>query len=124
MKQWIDLKLVMKNGKLVPINKKENRKFEIFKESLKEGEIIDLFIARHGKEKSLAQLAKAHACIREIALESGQSFDEIKNYIKAKVGLELDNDTYMSFADCTSDQMTLVIQECIDLGKDLNLNLY
>ena len=123
MTYWVDVKLVMKNGKLVPLNKKENKKYQLFQEGLKEGDKVEAFITTSGKEKSLAQLAKAHACIREIALESGQSFDEIKNYIKARAGLDIRKGEFISFADCTIDQMTLVIQECIDLGKDLNLNL-
>lgn len=123
MTYWTDVKLVMKNGKLVPLNKKENKKYQLFQEGLKEGELVEAFITTSGKEKSLAQLAKAHACIREIALESGQSFNEIKTYIKLKAGLDIAEGEFISFADCTKDQMALVIQECIELGKDLNLNL-
>lgn len=122
MSYWSDIKFKVVNGKLKPVNKKEELKYKHFLENLKEGQQVEIFISTVEKEKSLAQLAKVHACIREIALESGYTFDEVKNYVKEKTGL-YNPDGYKSFGDCSVQELTLAIQQCIEMGYEYNLTL-
>jgi hypothetical protein len=76
---------------------------------------LDLASADH----SALQLAKVHACIRELAKESGYTFDEMKLLIKHNSGLE-----GKSFKDCSKDQLMLAIESCIQIGKEnYNINL-
>lgn len=122
MSFWKDIKFVVKDGALVPKNKQEELKQKHFLENLKEGQEVDMFLSIPQKEKSLAQLAKVHACIREVALESGYTFDEVKNYVKKKSGL-VTPEGFKSFSDCDVQELTLAIQQCMVMGYEYNLNL-
>jgi hypothetical protein len=93
--------------------------FEIFVSKLSEGQTVEMFLDYVGKDHSKAQLAKVHACIRELSKESGYNFDDMKQLIKEKSGLQ-----DKSFANCTKDELMLAIQSCIDIGREnFNLNL-
>ena len=112
-------KFVKKNGKLVFNSLQNKLLYEIFVDKIKEGQIVEMYVDIVGQDHSKLQLAKVHACIREIAKESGYTFDDVKKLGKGMSGL--DN---KSFADCTRDELTLAIQSCIDIGRDnFNLNL-
>ena len=80
-----------------------------------------MYIDLASKDHSKAQLAKVHACIRELAKETGYSFNEMKDVVKKHAGLCEDKDCYKSFADCSKDEITLAIQSCIEIGEDLNI---
>ena len=120
---WEDVKFVMKGGVLIPKNEKERIKYDNFLKNIKEDEEIEIFLNVKQKEKSLAQLAKIHACIREISLESGYTFGEIKNLVKINSGFVNPNGETKSFKDCGLEEGILIIQECIEIGKYFNLNL-
>ena len=112
-------KFIKKNGKLVFDSLKDKLSYDIFLEKIKEGERIEMYIDLVGQDHSKAQLAKVHACIRELAKESGYTFDDMKKLIKEKSGLQ-----DKSFANCTKDEIMLAIQSCIEIGKEnFNLNL-
>lgn len=112
-------RFVKKDGKLVFNSLQDKLSYEIFVDKIKEGQVIEMYIDIVGQDHSKSQLAKVHACIREIAKESGYNFDDVKKLVKEMSGL--DN---KSFADCTRDELTLAIQSCIDIGRDnFNLNL-
>jgi hypothetical protein len=67
-----------------------------------------------------------HACIRELASESGYTFDEMKTLVKQQSGLCYDGgDVIMckSFAECSKDELALAIEACIEIGKMYNMNL-
>jgi hypothetical protein len=88
-------------------------------DKIKEGQVVEMYIDIVGQDHSKLQLAKVHACIRELSKESGYNFDDMKQLIKEKSGLQ-----DKSFANCTKDELMLAIQSCIDIGKDnFNLNL-
>ena len=86
-----------------------------------------MFLGLADTDHSVAQLAKVHACIRELAKESGYTFDEMKMIIKRQSGLCYDGgdaEYCKSFADCSKDELALAIEACIQLGRDnWNLNL-
>jgi hypothetical protein len=78
-----------------------------------------MYVDLIGVDHSKAQLAKVHACIREIAKESGYTFDEMKLIIKDASGI-----ADKSFADCSKDELMLAIEACIQIGREqFNINL-
>jgi len=112
-------KFIKKNGKLIFNSLQDKLSYEIFVDKIKEGQVVEMYIDIVGQDHSKLQLAKVHACIRELSKESGYNFDDMKQLIKEKSGLQ-----DKSFANCTKDELMLAIQSCIDIGKDnFNLNL-
>jgi hypothetical protein len=112
-------KFVKKNGKLVFDNPQDKLAYEIFLDKIPEGQKVEMYLDLASGDKSTAQLAKVHACIRELAKEAGNTFEEMKNIIKEEAGLK-----DKSFADCSKHELMLAIEACIDLGKTyFNLNL-
>ena len=113
-------KFIKKNGKLIYDSPKDKTSYDIFINKIPEGQKVEMYIDLTDIDKSKAQLAKVHACIRELAKESGNTFDDMKNIIKKEAGFE-----DKSFADCSKDELMFAIEACIDLGKNyFNLNLH
>lgn len=112
-------KFIKKNGKLVYGTFKDKTAFDIFIKKIPEGQKVELYIDLADADHSKAQLAKVHACIREMAKESGYTFDEMKCVIKDATGL-----SNKSFADCSKDELMLAIESCIQIGREqFNINL-
>jgi hypothetical protein len=112
---------------LNPINSK---KLNEFKEKLTPGQVVDVFYDANKDDGTLAQLAKIHACIKQIASDSGNNFEDLKLEIKKKAGLcikkELDGDLYMickSFSKCSKEELALAINATIELGDFLGSNV-
>jgi hypothetical protein len=120
-------KLVKKDGKLVFSDEKTKLAYQIFMDKLSEGQKVEMYIGLADADHSIAQLAKVHACIRELAKESGYSFDEMKKLIKEKSGLCYDGGDAIfckSFSDCSKDEIALAIEACIEIGREnYNINL-
>lgn len=119
-------KLIKESGKLVYLDDKSKLNYKLFLEKLPEGQEIEIFIGLTTSNKSIAQLAKIHACIRELAKESGYTFEEMKILIKEKSGLcySTGQETICkSFGNCSKDELMLAIQACIEIGKIYNINL-
>lgn len=110
-------KFIKKNGKLIFNTPQDKLAYEIFVDKIQEGQVIDMYLDLANADHSKAQLAKVHACIRELAKESGYAFEEMKDIIKENSGL-----AGKSFADCSKDELMLAIEACIKLGKD-NFNI-
>lgn len=112
-------KFIKKNGKLVYNGPQDKLGYEIFISKIPEGQLVEMYIDLADTNHSKAQLAKVHACIRELAKESGYTFDDMKVIIKETSGLK-----DKSFADCSKDELMLAIETCIQIGKEqFNLNL-
>jgi hypothetical protein len=112
-------KFIKKDGKLVYDSPKDKLSYELFIDKIPEGQKVEMYIDLANADKSTAQLAKVHACIRELAEESGNTFGDMKNIIKEESGLK-----DKSFADCSKTELILAIQACIDIGKThFNMNL-
>ena len=75
-------KFVKKEGKLTYKSEKDGVAYKNFVESIKEGEELEMFISIKGAAGSYAQISKIHVCIREMAKESGYTFDEMKKLVK------------------------------------------
>ena len=119
-------KLTKKNGNLVHINESTKISYKLFLDKLQEGQEVEVFMGLTSDNGSLAQLAKVHACIRELAKESGYTFDEMKFIIKQHSGLCYDGggaEYCKSFKDCSKEELAMAIESAIELGRDLNINL-
>jgi hypothetical protein len=120
-------KLTMKNGKLVFSSPQDKLGYSLLLQKLSEGQAVEMYIDLANSDHSKAQLAKIHACIRELAKESGYTFSEMKDIVKGQSGLCYKNDDgsdyCKSFADCSKDEISLAIEACIEIGKYYNLNL-
>jgi hypothetical protein len=116
-------KLIKKNGKLVYINERTKITYQLFLDKLAEGQEIEVFMGLSSSNGSLAQLAKIHACIRELANEAGYTFDEMKVIVKKHAGLCMDDENCKSFKDCSKEELAMAIQSAIEIGADLNINL-
>jgi hypothetical protein len=119
-------KLVKKDGKLAYEDEKSKLAYQIFLDKIPEGQKVEMYIDLANTDHSKAQLAKVHACIRELAKESGYTFEEMKLLIKKQSGLCYETDGLLeckSFADCSKDELMLAIEACIAIGRELNVNL-
>lgn len=119
-------KLTKKNGNLVHINESTKISYQLFLDKLQEGQEVEVFMGLTSDNGSLAQLAKVHACIRELAKESGYTFDEMKFIVKQHAGLCYDGggaEYCKSFKDCSKEELAMAIESAIELGRDLNINL-
>lgn len=119
-------KLTKKNGNLVHINESTKISYQLFLDKLQEGQEVEVFMGLTSDNGSLAQLAKVHACIRELAKESGYTFDEMKFIVKQHSGLCYDGggaEYCKSFKDCSKEELAMAIESAIELGRDLNINL-
>jgi hypothetical protein len=92
-----------------------------FLKKLQEGDKIEAYLAKsEGTDGTLAQLAKVHACIKELARFTGNRFQEIKNVIKYKAGLiDVHTGDLRSFGDCSKGELSDAIQTCIDIGNEI-----
>ncbi len=119
-------KLTKKNGNLVHINESTKISYQLFLDKLQEGQEVEVFMGLTSDNGSLAQLAKVHACIRELAKESGYTFEEMKVLVKRHSGLCYDGDDAeycKSFKECSKDELAMAIESAIEIGRDLNINL-
>jgi hypothetical protein len=115
------VKLVKQGGKLIYPDDKAKLNYQIFLDKLSEGQKVEMYIGLADTDHSVAQLAKVHACIRELAKESGYTFDEMKTIIKKQSGLCYDAgdaEFCKSFADCSKDELALAIEACIQIGEE------
>lgn len=120
------VKLVKRDGKLVYPDDKSKLNYQIFLDKLSEGQQVEVFMGLTSDNGSIAQLAKVHACIRELAKESGYTFEEMKKIIKQHAGLCYDAgdaEYCKSFADCSKMELVLAIEACVEIGKEFNINL-
>lgn len=104
-------------------------KFENYVSKLQPNQVVEVFYDANKDDGTLPQLAKIHKCIREIATDTGNSFEDIKIEIKKKSGLcvkkVIDGENYMickSFAKCSKEELALAIESIIALGDLLGIN--
>jgi hypothetical protein len=110
-------KFIKKDGKLTYATPQDKLGYDIFISKLEEGQIVEMYIDLANADHSKAQLAKVHACIRELAKESGYTFDDMKVLIKHNAGLE-----GKSFSECSKEQLALAIESCVQIGRE-NFNI-
>jgi hypothetical protein len=115
------------NGKLIHTSNTGKEMYKNFVDMMQEGQTVNMFMDLNADNGTLPQIAKIHACIREISLETGNSPDNIKKLIKDKCGLieyEMTDKEkkYKSFAVCSKEELEMAINEIVSLGDFLQLN--
>ena len=116
-------------GAFVPATQAATQKFKMFKETLSPNQKVDVFMESNVDNGTVPQIAKIHVCIRELAKELGYSFQDMKFEIKRLSGLcvekKINDNNFLvckSFADCSMDELGMVIQAIIELGDTCNIN--
>ena len=126
MKDNFSISAKIVNGKLEFASKYAENRYNKFLSKFPDGSMIEMFVSAHNEKGSLAQIAKAHVMIRELAYDIGYTYDEMKIQVKRHAGLCIvkDKTEYCkSFADCSRQEMDLVIKACIELGVFNGINL-
>lgn len=118
----LNIKLTKKDGKLIHEDGTDSSLYKIYVESLQEGQSVDVFFDAHVDNGTYAQISKLKVSIRELATESGHTFEEMQFMVKEKAGLCWE-DHCKSFALCSIEELNLAIQAAIEIGDHLNLNL-
>jgi len=100
-----------------------------FVNKLEEGHLIQVFFDASKDNGTLAQIAKIKVCIRELAKEVGNTFEDTELDIKKASGLciikEMDGEKFIfvkSFGDCSVDDLSLAIQTIIQRGDFVGIN--
>lgn len=118
--QNITVRFGKHGGKLKLLTSNDAAKYFQFEKDLAEGEIVEVYITKIENEddKTSGQLAKVHACIRELARETGHTFEEMKETVKEKAGLiDPASKEYKSFSDCNKKELSDAIQICVEIGN-------
>jgi len=118
--QNISVKFGKHNGELKPLTIADAGTFFDFRKELAEGEIVEFYITKIENEDdaTAGQIAKVHAMIRDLARETGSTFDDIKLVIKQKAGLmDPASKEFKSFGKCSKKEVSDAIQVCIDTGN-------
>jgi len=123
----MSVKVTKQNGNLIYKDKAMKALHKEFIDSLVEGQTVEIFFEAFKDDGSNLQLAKIHACIRKLAHEIGFTFEEMKKEIKRRSGLahgdlSTPNGYVKSFGDCSSEELSLVIQTIIEAGDFINVN--
>jgi hypothetical protein len=105
-------------------------RFSKLMENLVPGQTVDVYYDAGKDDGTLAQLAKIHACIRQLAIDNGDSFEDIKFEVKRLSGLcitkEINGANYMickSLGKCSVEELNLVIETIIKIGDTSGVNL-
>jgi hypothetical protein len=116
-------------GKLIYTSKADETIYKLFLDSLEPGQTVEIFLDANKDDGTLAQLAKIHKCIREIAKETGDNYEDMKLLIKKKSGLcvkkDVDGETVMickSFANASKTDLAMVIETIIEIGDMVGVN--
>jgi hypothetical protein len=116
------------DNKLSASNKSKH-KYEEFIKGIEEGQTVNIFMEANKDDGTLDQLAKLHVCIRAIATETGESFEKTKLDITKMAGLCFvtpyngENVLFCkSLADCSKEELSLVIETIIEVGDTININ--
>lgn len=117
------------DGELVPLGVVNTLRKDGFLSTLKEGDKVNVTYEVVHANKSYAQLALVHKCIRTLATETGDTFEKMKEQIKERSGLCMvfgpeKKKFYRSFGDCSIEELSHSIQACLELGEFLNVNLH
>ena len=116
----ITVKFGKHNGEIKPLTITDAAMYNQFKNDLVDGEMIELYITKLSDEddKTIGQLAKVHACIRDLSRFTGHTFEEMKDAVKEKAGLyNPASKEYKSFSECSKIELSDAIQICIEIGN-------
>lgn len=119
----LTLKWVKENKEIKIVNELGQARLREFVKTLEEGQELSVTYEVVNSTGSYGQLAKVHKCIRELAGFTGDTFEDMKLQVKIRSGLCTGNDC-KSFADCSTDELSLAIQAAIEIGDLVGFNLH
>ena len=115
-----------KTGRLVTSTPTDNKLYDRYMNELNPGDQVEVHFALSKDDGTYPQISKIHVSIREIAQDTGHTFDEIKNVIKQRAGFiqqSSDGVSIKSFADMSKQELSTCIEEVMRLGSELGLLL-
>ena len=121
MRDAIIINFKKKDGIVSFKSKKDKENYNKFKEDALDKDEISMLMTRNSTIKSLKILAKVHVMIKEIDLEMGEAPSDVKKIVKDRAMLKNIFNEPKSFADCSSEELTLAIHECNKIFKFLNI---
>ena len=105
-------------------------KYDAFLKTLEQGQSVEVFLESNPDDGTLTQIAKIKVCIRELAKEVGETFEEMQVQVKRSSGLcvakKIGDERYLickSFGDCSKEELSMAIETIITMGDTLNMNL-
>lgn len=112
---------IKKDGILTPESEQDALRGKLFQSGIPEGTRVEVFMnVADDVNHSYLQLSKIHPMIRELAANTGHSFQDIKEDIKRHVGLYEESETgtrqLKSFGKCSKEELSQAIQRCIEIG--------
>ncbi len=122
--------LKKEGDKLIYVKNSDQQIYKLFVEHLEQGQLVDIFMDAQTDDGSLAQIAKIYKCIRELAKETGDDFEDMKLLVKKKSGLcmkkEIDGEVIMyckSFGKASKNELSMVIETIVKIGDLVGMNL-
>ena len=117
---------IKRNGELVFEKPGHEILYNLFVESLVEGQTVEFFAEAYKDDASNPQLALVHVCLKKLAGELGYTLQEMKSVIKESAGLRwtmTNGKTYeKSFADCSKEEITLVMEALNMAGEMVGMS--
>lgn len=117
-------------GKLVHVTLTDESSFNIFKDGLKDGDSVDVYMEIITDDGTLAQLARVHAMIRSLARHIGEDPVIMKLMVKKQAGFcfshNVDGSEVLvckSFGKMSKDELGQAIEACITIGGKVNFIL-
>lgn len=117
------IKLVKTNGKLVHETNAAGGMYKDFVNRMEEGQVVEAFFDAYQDDGTNAQLAKIHATLKQLAVDTGNSVNDLKLEIKRRTGHVYSMDSgqqyIKSFGDCSKEELGLVIEELRTIAFDM-----
>jgi hypothetical protein len=121
----LSIKRVKRGNQLVFKTQGDLAIYNAFVKSLEDGQVVEEYLEANVDTGTNLQLAKIHACIRELSLETGYTFSDMKIEVKKHCGLcwrAQDGEYCKSFADCSVAELALAIESIIQIGDTVGIN--
>ena len=123
--------LLRKNGiTLDYVNPSDKTTYGYFLEGLEEGCLVEIYMEKQSDDGTLAQLAKVHAMIRELAIHIGETFEDMKLLVKKRAGLciekEIEGSRFLyckSLGKCNKQELALCIEAMKQIGEAIDYSI-
>jgi hypothetical protein len=113
-------------GNMIFKTESDKKIYDEYIKNLQPDEELEVHFSKIKDNGTYAQLSKLHVSIREIANHTGHTVDEVKDLVKTRAGFSWNNDTddiEKSFSVMSKEELSLCIQETMNMGMELGLLL-
>lgn len=113
-------------GTMVFKNTSDKKIYDEYIKNLQPDEELEVHFSKIKDNGTYAQLSKLHVSIREISNHTGHTVDEVKDLVKARAGFSWStdaDDVEKSFSKMSKEELSLCIQETMNMGMELGLLL-